>query len=634
MVTDAAEVTDALAQVVAALPSGGEARAGQALMAEAVAHAIETGRHLAVQAGTGTGKTLAYLVPAVLSGRRTIVATATKALQDQLAKKDLPFLDMALTRSFSWAVLKGRANYVCLQRIAELASNDVQLGLDGLAERAPAEELAALAAWAADTTTGDRSDLDVEPSERAWAAVSTSSRECPGAVRCPRGGECFAERARADAADADIVVTNLHLYGLDLATGGSVLPDHDLVVIDEAHQLEDVISATAGVELSGGRLVSLARMVKGVVAEDALVSDVDGAAAVLAEALRPRRNRRLTGALEADLEQALATVRGRVERAMSALRAVPDDAGEDVRARTTRATRAATSLVEDLDAVSHATGTDVVWVEGPDHALVLRVAPVDVAPLLHETLWQKHSSILTSATIPRRFARRVGLPNDRTDELDVGSPFDFETNALLYCATHLPDPRRVEFQTAMIDELTALIDAARGRTLALFTSYRAMDDAATAVRARLGYPVLTQRDLPKPRLVERFSAEPETCLFATMGFWQGVDVPGESLSLVVIDRLPFPRPDEPLLQARRELAGVDAFDTIDLPRAATLLAQGSGRLIRSASDRGVVAVLDPRLATARYRWDIIRALPPMRRTKEFSDVAAFLQASREPTAPQ
>jgi ATP-dependent DNA helicase DinG len=604
-------------------------------MAEAVARAIERGRHVAVQAGTGTGKTLAYLVPAVLRGTPTVVATATKALQDQLAGKDLPFLTEHLGRGFEWAVLKGRSNYVCAQRLAELGAGasaagggGEQLGLDGLAERVPEAELAEIRRWAGTTETGDRAELEREPSERAWAAVSVSSRECPGANRCPSGGACFAEAARDRAAGADVVVVNLHLYGLDLATGGMILPEHDVVVIDEAHQLEDIVSATSGIEIGGGRFTDLARKLKGVVADDQLAAGVDDAGRLLVEVLRPRRGERLRGELPDDLAGVLVVARGRLERALGAAKAVPDGAPEEVRTRALRLQQAAGALIDDVAAVGQAGPTDVVWVEGHDAAPVLRVAPLDVAGLLADALWSRRTAVLTSATLPARLGPRLGLPAGGHDALDVGSPFDYEANALLYCAAHLPDPRQPAYTEAMLEELGALIEAAGGRTLGLFTSFRVLDAAVEALRDRLDVPILSQRDLPKPRLVERFTADPETCLFATMGFWQGVDVPGPSLSLVAIDRIPFPRPDEPLLAARRERAGADAFGLIDLPRATTLLAQGAGRLIRSATDRGVVAVLDPRLATARYRWDVVRALPPMRRTKDPAEARRFLTELR------
>ena len=619
------DVADALGKVTAALPGGGEARPGQVVMAEAVGRALADKRHLVVQAGTGTGKSLAYLVPALLSGRRVVVATATKALQDQLAGKDLPFLSEHLDRDISWAVLKGRSNYVCRQRIREVGGE--QLQLDGVAERAPREQIKKLATWAEDSPTGDRAELDFEPSPSAWAAVSVSSRECPGAARCPQGGACFAERARQRAADADVVVVNTHLYGLHLESGGVILPEHDIVVIDEAHNLEDTISATFGLEIGAGRFQNLARAVRAIVEDQALVDSVDSAGQALAAALVPEVGRRLRGALEPDLADALATCRERLARVMGAVRGIdPPDIG-DVKARRERAMKLTGSLIDELDAVLGVPASSVAWVEGPEHDPSLRVAPIDVADLLRETLWSKLTVVLTSATIPPLLPLKLGIPDTEFDQLDVGSPFDYASNGLLYCAIDLPDPTSSRFEAAMHDELVSLITAAQGRTLALFTSWRAMDAAVDALRARLPWRVLSQRDLPKPALVEAFTSDEHTVLAATMGFWQGIDVPGPSLSLVTIDRLPFPRPDEPLLQARREKARQDAFRVVDLPRAATLLAQGAGRLIRSSNDRGVVAVLDPRLGTRKqYRWEMLAALPPMRRTRDRAEVEAFLRA--------
>jgi ATP-dependent DNA helicase DinG len=628
-------VLPALDRVVAELPGGGEARQGQREMADAVRLSLAERRHLAVQAGTGTGKTLAYLVPAILSGRRTIVATATKALQDQLAGKDLPFLQAHLGHRFEWSVLKGRSNYLCLQRLDEVVARreeDGQLALDGVAERAPAEELLRLATWAATTDTGDRADLDDEPSERAWGAVSVGARECPGAARCPSGSGCFAEAARQRAERADVVVVNLHLYSLDVAMGGVLLPEHELAVIDEAHQLEDVVSATSGIEVTAGRFADLARRSRGVIADDALAAGVDDAGRLLADALRPRRGRRVRGALPDDLGGSVTVARSRAEGVLAAARKVPDGAPEATRVRATRLVRTAGALVEDLQAVERAGADEVVWVEGTDTNPALRVAPLDVADLLKERLWDRRTTVLTSATLPTRLPARLGIPAAQISEADVGSPFDYEGRALLYCAAHLPDPREAGHVTALTDELGDLIEAAGGRTLALFTSFRVLEEAAAALQMRLDVPILTQRELPKRRLLEQFATDEPTCLFATLGFWQGVDVPGPSLSLVTIDRLPFPRPDEPLLQARRERAGGAAFSLIDLPRAATLLAQGAGRLIRTADDRGVVAVLDPRLATAGYRWEIVRALPPMRRTKDPAEARRRLEEIRDERA--
>jgi ATP-dependent DNA helicase DinG len=653
-------VSAALARVVRALPGGGEARPGQVEMARAVNDSIGRGRHLVVRAGTGTGKTLGYLVPAVLSGKRVVVATATRALQDQLAAKDLPFLDRELGVPFEWAILKGRSNYVCVQRLAEIApaapdplgasatSHDAlvdggtpvaaptrsrgapaQLALDGLAERADPAELAAITAWAATTATGDRAELDTEPSDATWAAVSTTSRDCPGAQRCPRGDRCFTEAARARAAEADVVVVNLHLYGLDLASDGAILPDHEVTIVDEAHVVDDIISATTGIEIGPSRFSHLGRLLRGILAEagDTITGVLDSAG-VLTGALGAHRDQRITTPLPDALAGALAALRRRVEAAQAALRNIPDTADDDVSARAIRARQAATALLDDLDAVAAPTDAHVLFVTGPEHAPALRLAPLDVAGLLRERLWSRRTAVLTSATLAPGFGPHLGLPQRADELLDVGSPFDYPTNGLIYCAARLPRPNDARWADAAIDELAALIDAASGRTLALFTSYKAMNRAVDALRTRLPFPLLAQGDQPKQALIERFSREPETCLFATMSFWQGIDVPGPSLSLVTIDRLPFPRPDDPLLQARREHAGPGAFVTIDVPRAATLLAQGVGRLIRSSTDRGAVAVLDPRLATARYGPKIVATLPKMRRTRDRSEVEAFLRDLR------
>ncbi|HEY4376584.1 MAG TPA: ATP-dependent DNA helicase, partial [Acidimicrobiales bacterium] len=532
-----------LAKVTSELPGGGEARPKQAEMAAAVEVAIRTKQHLVVQAGTGTGKSLAYLVPAVLSGKTVVVATATKALQDQLAGKDLPFLAEHLGRELSFAVLKGRSNYVCLQRIAEI-SGEGQMALDGLADRASPMELTALKTWAAELTdTGDRAELPEEPSPAAWAAVSVSSQECPGAKRCTKGDDCFAERARRRAADADVVVVNTHLYGLDLASEGMILPEHDIVVLDEAHQLEDTISETAGVEISAGRFLNLARAVRAIVEDPAAVDDVETSGSLIAAVLTEHVGRRFRGALDPDVADALTLARSRLDRVLAALKNVPDNDVGDVAARKLRAVNLATVLATDLMAALDVPEGWTSWVEGPDERPRLEVAPVEVGDILRSSLWDKRTAVLTSATIPLGLAERLGLHDGEATILDVGSPFDYEQHALLYCAAHLPDPRETTFEAGVHDELEALIRAAGGRTLALFTSYRAMDAAVDALRARLDTPVLSQRDLPKPALVAQFLASEPTSLFATMSFWQGIDVPGRTLSLVTIDRLPFPRPD-------------------------------------------------------------------------------------------
>ncbi len=625
--TLADKTAKALERVTSALPGGGEQRAGQLEMARAVADTIEQKGHLVAQAGTGTGKSLAYLIPAVLSGKKVVVSTATKALQDQLAEKDLPFLTEALDRAFEYAVLKGRSNYLCRQRVSEIEV-DNQLSLDGVASSATVEEeIEAILEWAETTYDGDRAGLAFEPSPAAWAAVSVGPRECPGKNRCPKGEACFAEQARSAAAAADVVVVNTHLYGIHLATE-AVLPQHDLVILDEAHQVEDIVSSTLGFELGVNRFRSLSRNVGSILADDDLVGNLDEAGEDLAEVLERHVDERLPTQLPDPLVTVLNRCRDRAERINNGLKGVPDDASEDVKTRKLRATQAATALIDDIDKVLDPPEADVLWVEGRNP--VLKVAPLEIHDLMKARLWDERAAILTSATIPTSLPERLGLGPEEHELLDVGSPFDYESNALLYCAAHLPDPRDDEFMDAMINELEMLIIAAGGRTLALFTSRRAMMAAADELAPRLPFEVLTQDQLPKPKLIEKFSADEALCLFATMSFWQGIDVRGPALSLVTIDKLPFPRPDNPLLQARRDLAGRSAFGTIDLPRAATLLAQGVGRLIRSATDTGVVAVFDPRLAKSKsYRWEFINALPPMPRTKDRADAEAFLTAIRD-----
>ena len=612
----------ALAAVTSALPAA-EERPGQLEMAIAVDRALASGRHLVVAAGTGTGKTMGYLVPSVLAGKRVVVATATKALQDQLASKDLPFLEEHLGAPFEWAILKGRSNYICLQRVREVqATDNGQLEIEDLAPTVKLE-VKRLSEWAGTTRSGDVAELDWMPSDKAWQSVSVGSDECPGATRCPMGPSCFAEGARMNAAQADVIVVNTHLYGLHIASGGVLLPEHDVVIIDEAHSLEDIMSDTVGVSLGSGRFISLTATLKRIIEDPVLLGSIVDAGVALRESLAPFVGQRLPLPFPETIADALIVGRTRIDTAQAALRAI-DTNVEDAKQRKLRGQTQATRLMEQIDtAISMNTGY-VAYVSGAADQPRLEIAPLDVGPTLRTGVWDKHTAVLTSATIPASLTERVGLPAELADVVDVGSPFDYEHNAVLYCAVHLPEPRSPKFTTAMHDELIALITAAGGRTLALFTSWKAMEAAAEMARTRLPFPVMTQRDLPKTALVKAFIDDERSCLFATAGFFQGVDIPGRTLSLVTIDRLPFPRPDDPLLSARRDLLGAKAFAQIDIPRAATLLAQATGRLIRTATDRGVVAVFDSRLGTANYRWDIVKALPPMKRTRHRAEVEAFL----------
>ena len=682
------DVVAELHRVAALLPGGGEDRPGQAAMAQAVERAVSEERHLVVQAGTGIGKSLAYLLPVVRSRRKAVVATATRALQDQLAANDLPLLAAALgsRHPFRAALLKGRSNYLCRQRVAEVSGRTPELsgsteardlfgwdmaavsddardgdsgGYDPEGGAAGtgggtrlADQVRRLVAWADQTTTGDRADLAFEPDTRAWAAVSVSARECPGAFRCPAGPDCFAEHARARAAAADLVVVNMHLYATHVASDGAVLPEHDVVVFDEAHALEDVLTAGLGVEMTPGRVRAAAAAARPLLTKDdaGLADGVADVADRLQNVLRPLAGRRVLSVdpagptvagtfdgteidradqAEAELVAVLELAEGRVTALMGALRRRGDDDDPERSPTRARAVLGASHLAGDLAALSTLGPERVAWVEtsGPaGRQITLRTAPVEVGPILEERVWPGVTAVLTSATVPPLLSEHLGLPGSLTDHVDVGSPFPFQECARLYCPRDLPDRRGPGAEAGLQRELRLLMEAAGGRTLALFTSWRAMRDAVAALRPLVEFPVLAQGDLPKPALVEAFRSEEAACLFATMSFWQGVDVPGRTLSLVVLDRLPFGRPDDPLLQARRERAGDAAFRTVDLPRAATLLAQGAGRLIRSSTDRGVVAVLDRRLATAGYSRALLGALPPMRFTTDRAEVLAFLRA--------
>ena len=685
-------VADLLRKVVATLPSG-EVRTGQVEMAEAVARALASGGNVAVAAGTGTGKSLAYLVPAVASTKRVVIATATKALQDQLANKDLPLVAKGLGRPVKWAVLKGRSNYLCRQRLVELerlgeqqrmdapfdsdvADDESVEGLEAgaagsgpvggragpresgsaraVAARRVGEEVRSLAEWAESTVSGDRAELSFEPSSAAWSSVSVTADECPGPRRCPSGGECFAEAARARAAVADIIVVNLHLLGANLRVGGEVLPQHDALIVDEAHELEDVLAASLGVDVSPGRLRALASAARAALVaagrraqrgEDTAparaVESVLAAASDFEELLGEREDQRLPPGLGREMGEQVTTVVERLDRLGTELRRASEtlggagaggglggagqgQSGGEAAQRCLRALLGVDRCREELTACISAGGDEVGWVSGGSRP-AMHSAPLDVSETMAAQVFSQIPVVMTSATLPRGLAARVGAPSGSTHELDVGSPFAYKENGLLYCATSLPDRRRPEAEAAIHDEIEALVLAAGGRTLALFTSRRAMSLAAEVLGARLPWPVLVQGELPKAVLLEALSSQSAACLFATMSFWQGVDVPGPALSLVVIDRIPFPRPDDPLMGARREAAGRAGFQVVDLPRAATLLAQGAGRLIRTAADRGVVAVLDPRLATASYGPALVKALPPMRRTRDRAEAVAFLR---------
>ncbi|MBW3626252.1 MAG: ATP-dependent DNA helicase [Actinobacteria bacterium] len=656
------EVRSAMERAVAALPGGGEQRPGQLRMAEEVAAAIACERHLLVQAGTGTGKSMAYLVPVLLSGRPTVVATATKALQEQLVAHDLPFLHGCLGVDFSWALLKGRSNYLCRAALGDVAGAGDGTGpaQGALLERAEVDggRLAEVVAWVAETPTGDRADLPFVVPDDEWSRLSVGVGECPGASRCSYGDTCFAEDARQRAAEADVVVVNTHLYGAHLASDGAVLPEHEVVVVDEAHALEDIATASLGATISPGRFANLARACRGLfTADHPAAAGLEAAGARLHAVLDGWEGNRVD---PGDGELGVALLAGAEAAAAASAAARQLDVGGEAATRRERVLKLAGGLTSDLRWAGELGLDEVAWVEGRP-APALRIAPVDVGTQLAERMFASATVVLTSGTLAvdgslAPTAWRLGLDRhagpggtaggaaDGDDEatdagegppapapawrgLDVGSPFDYADQALLYCAAHLPDPRSRDYEAAMLDELEALVRAAGGRTLALFTSRRAVEAAEAHLSGRLPWKVLVQGELPVPLLHQAFLDDETSVLLGTMSLWQGFDAPGPTCSLVVVDRLPFRRPDDPLAAARRDAATRarrNAFAAVDLPQAAVLLAQGVGRLVRSSHDRGVVAVLDRRLATASYRWTLVRSLPPMRRTKDPAEVRRVL----------
>nr|WP_256256817.1 ATP-dependent DNA helicase [Nonomuraea pusilla] len=635
-------VDELLSIVVSAL--GGSERQGQLTMVRAVHRAVETGEHLAVQAGTGTGKSLAYLVPSVRhamdSETPVVVSTATIALQRQLVDRDLPRLAEALGKELphepTFAILKGRRNYLCRYKAtAGWPEEDEQDQLfDPRDVSATGRMVQRIQEWAEETETGDRDELVPGVSEQAWRQFSVSAQECLGASRCPSGAECFAELAKAKAGEADVVVTNHALLAIDAMGELPVLPEHDVVIVDEAHELVDRVTSVVTGELSESS-VSLAvrrvgRLIEQPVA-DQLMEAGEDLKALLAAAPPGRIDD-----LPEVLGLTLALVRDSAARCLTALgprgadKDDPDKAGQR-KAAFTALDDVHDTAVRMLEAYGHAGEADraeVVWLDaGTDRRPpALRVAPLSVSGMLRDKLFGERTVVLTSATLALGgtfdgLARQWGLGEGGKgwQGIDVGSPFDHPRSGILYVAKHLPQPGRDGLPQQYLDEIAELIEAAGGRTLGLFSSMRAAKAATEALRDRLDVPLLCQGDDSTMLLVKQFAEDEPTCLFGTLSLWQGVDVPGPSLRLVIIDRVPFPRPDDPLTSARqRHVAakGGNGFMAVAANHAALLLAQGAGRLLRSQQDKGVVAVLDPRLVTARYSGFLLGSLPPFWRTTD------------------
>jgi ATP-dependent DNA helicase DinG len=647
----------------------GAPREGQIAMAEAVANALSDRHHLLVQAGTGTGKSLAYLVPSLVHGKRVLIATATLALQRQLVERDLPrvkeALEKELGREISFAVYKGVGNYLCLQK---MNSDDGGVDREVLIDVTSLEKDARrLREWAAKPgISGDRDDApDVD--RRVWLANSTSGRECVGADECRFGSECFAVNAKAKALTADIVVTNHTLLAIEIVDSHPILPERDAIVLDEAHEFMDRTTQAVTEELTAGRVIRAAAMARkhmpGKLAE-AFAKVADGFSDAMDEygqeyRIKSEEERRLS-----ELPDALAApvrkVKEAAEAIVAAINADSEILDPDLMAERARVKGAVNEVKTTAAKMMRMGQGSVLWYEPTFSTLYL--APLAVSSVLRENLFTKTPVIATSATLTvgksfDSIARNLGIAeknrgeSDESDEesnanedetwtidpsnvqmLDVGSPFDFANQGMLYLPRNIPEPGRDGPSTEALVELGELVDAAGGRTLALFSSWRGVemaDEHLRRVLAELPISIITQRRGDSVgALVERFAKDPTSILLGTMSLWQGVDVPGSSCTLVAIDRIPFPRPDDPVMSARAseaDAAGRSGFMEISLPRAALLLAQGTGRLIRSVEDRGVVAILDSRITTRRYSSILLNSMPPLWRTSDGATVRDSLK---------
>ncbi|MBU3643536.1 MAG: ATP-dependent DNA helicase [Candidatus Nanopelagicaceae bacterium] len=647
---DLAQVRKALEVAVAAID--GKARTGQIEMAEAVANALIDQRHLMVQAGTGTGKSLAYLVPAIVSGKKTLIATATLALQRQLVERDLPkivpALEKELGRDISYGLYKGVGNYICLQKLnSDEPDPDGELLLEVSSLEKDAKRLRA---WA--ETPGVSGDRDEAPEvdRRVWAASSVSGRECVGADVCNFGAKCFAANAKAKAINSDIVVSNHTLLALEVVESHPILPERDLVILDEAHEFMDRTTQAVTEELTAPRVsraAAMARKYKALPnkmvdsfmhASDDFADAMDG----YGEIMRgdTEINRKLD-VLPEELEKAVRRVRETADAIVKFLQADDDIIDTTELAERARVKGAVNEVNVTAQKLLKGKGGQVLWYEPSFKTLYL--APLSVSDVLRQNMLRQTPVIATSATLTvgrgfdsmaKQIGFLVGSDEDVEPEegmidpsnvqmLDVGSPFDFAQQGMLYLPKDLPEPGRDGIAPEVLEHLGELIDAAGGRTLALFSSWRAVEAADIHLRKVLAerpIRIITQKrgDAVAP-LVEKFASDETSVLLGTMTLWQGVDVPGASCTVVAIDRIPFPRPDDPVMSARSaevDAAGGSGFMSVSLPRAALLLAQGAGRLIRSVEDRGVVAILDSRIVTKRYGSVLLNSMPPLWRTND------------------
>jgi len=662
---------------------GGVQRPGQVEMVHAVADAIAKHEHLLVQAGTGTGKSLAYLIPAVVhaftTGRPTVVATATLTLQAQIVDFDMPRLARAIApilgRQPTYALVKGRRNYLCKHKIsggfpAEDEGSLLSLGAVDSDASWLGAEVVRLRSWAGQTQSGDRDELLPGVSERAWRQVSVAAHECLG-QKCPMVTECFVEQARAGAKDVDVVVTNHAFMAIDSFEGRQMLPEHDLLIVDEGHELVDRVTSTITDELTVPMIAGAAKRAGRLAPTDQVTDASEFLAAIVDEMPEGRLN-----GIPDSLSLALARVRDSARAVQTELKpASPED--NDGARQVARA--AIDEIFENAERMLEERELDVAWVsKDPRRGSVLKVAPMSVAMLMRDKIFGERTVVMTSATLELggtfdAVAGTLGLRGEGAPTwrgLDVGSPFDYPRQAMAYVAKHLPAPGRDGMATETLDEIEELVRAAGGRTLGLFSSMRAAVAATEAMRERFGkapgeakaantagdrdgssdgderagsdagndterIEFICQGEDQTSTLVRQFAREPRTCLFGTLSLWQGVDVPGSSCQLVIIDRIPFPRPDDPLSSARAQAIarmGGNGFMAVSATHAALRLAQGAGRLVRRSDDRGVVAILDSRMMTARYAGFLQKSLPPFWPTIDREMVLAALRRLDETAA--
>jgi len=629
---------------------GGSPRTGQQEMVSEIGEAIASHSHRVIQAGTGTGKSLGYLVPAatyaITTSDPVIVSTATLALQKQLMEKDLPVLAQTLNENFQrelkFAVLKGRNNYVCLQKLHASVPDPDDDVLFEVGKGTLGAQAVAVRTWAEQTSTGDRDDFGDDIDPRVWKSFSVSRRECIGESKCAFGEECFTAKRREAAAGAHIVVTNHALLSIDVIEGIPVLPEHSVVVIDEGHEIVDRATSAVTSELSVAMVERATSRVHTLIDQRTvdLLADAQGALDIaLRDSCDPGDGPTRLNELNRELLLGLTLVRDAAHAAVTEIGSLKSDDPE-ASAKNQRA-RGAVEEIHDLagaiiSADNSLVNDSVLWIDHAGRPPTLHCAPLSVAHLLHGRLFQEKSVVVTSATLTTSgtfdaITQSLGIHNDsRAKTIDVGSPFDYPRQGIIYVAAHLPAPSRDGIAMEALDEMGELIEAAGGRTLVLCSSWRTVERAAEYLRVRCDTPLHVQKKGESVGLlVDRFASDEHSSLIGTLSLWQGVDVPGVSCSQVIIDRIPFPRPDDPVMSARSRAvdeAGGSGFSSVMVTRAGLMLAQGAGRLIRQTSDRGVVSVLDPRVATAGYGRALRASMPPLWfTTSKETTIAALLR---------